>query len=76
MAIDQLSRFIVWRPATHLGQRIPVERILAAFPTVDVIRADDPDSAIVLTDEETAQTLRNKLQDCVIEPDVRHRLAR
>lgn len=69
------NRFIIWRQASRL-ERATLPSILSKFPDVSVIRADDPDSAVVLMDANTAQHLRRELPDCFVEADVAFRLAR
>ena len=68
------TRFIVWRNSNQASRK-PIRGLLSRFANVRVVRSDDPDSAVVMTDEITAQKLRSEL-DCHVEQDVQFRMAR
>ena len=67
------KRYIVWRPV-HERADVPVSLILSEFPDVRILKARDPDHAVVLMNPVTKQMLSERFPDLLVEIDAQHRL--
>ena len=66
-------RYIVWRADTT-ATLAPLSQILDEFPAVKVLKARDPNSAVVLMNGATEKLLRQEFPDLLMERDVQYRL--
>jgi len=69
------SRYVVWQEDRFMTSRVSVSELLRDFPEVEILRAKDPDHAVVLMDTQTELKVRSEHPQLSVEPDIRHRMA-
>jgi hypothetical protein len=52
-----------------------VSTLLQHFPTVTLLKGEEPDYAVILTDAHTVRQLKRALPDLCIEPDYQYHVA-
>lgn len=68
------DRYIIWRPE-RAGARAALRSLLEQYPAAAIIKAKDPDMAVVVMNAATEKQIRERNPDLVVERDVRHRPA-
>jgi hypothetical protein len=70
------QRYIVWLKEDKALFGNSVRTMLDQFPTIEMVKCEGPDYAVVCMDVSTEQMVRQKLPDLCIEVDVQyHRVA-
>ncbi|MBM3223479.1 MAG: hypothetical protein FJZ47_06740 [Candidatus Tectomicrobia bacterium] len=69
------ARYIIWRDTVSEVARPPVAILLQHFPGVTLLKGEEPDYAVILTDMRTLRQLKRELPELCVEPDYQYHVA-
>jgi hypothetical protein len=68
------NRYIVWCRENEGSTEDSVRAILDQFPTVEMVKCEGPDYAVVCMDTGTEQAIRHRFPSLGIEVDVQYQM--